>query len=200
MRVFVKHSDDLVVFSYKAKEEFFDTYLPEAEAMLEVFKLCDPSKNVENKTDEDTPEGMKIATRENSEYRLYVPISWVLDKDETTALAYVSESDRSNVSLTSYSPRESMSIDGYFEMCETEYKKLYKEYLRGEDSKEIQMAGKTAKEYVFSFEYNGEKYQSRQVICIYRGMFYIFTYTAKAESFELHMADVEKIISEVEFR
>ena len=62
------------------------------------------------------------------------------------------------------------------------------------------MAGKLAKDYRFSFEYNGEKYESRQVVCIYRGMFYILTYTAKAESFELHSAEVEKIISEVEFR
>ena len=200
MRIFAKYEDDLVIFSYKAKADFFETYLPEAEGMLEVFKFCEPTKNGENKTDKDTPQGMKIASTEDAEYRLYVPSDWMLDKDEKTAFAYVSDTDKSNVSLTSYSPRESMSIDGYFDACETEYKKIYENYQRQEDAIETQMAGKLAKDYRFSFEHNGEKYESRQVICIYRGMFYILTYTAKAESFELHTEEVEKIISEVAFR
>ena len=66
MRIFAKYEDDLVVFSYKAKADFFETYLPEAEAMLEVFRFCEPTENGENKTDKDTPQGMKIASSENA--------------------------------------------------------------------------------------------------------------------------------------
>ena len=201
MRVFAKYSDNFIVFSYKSSKDYFDIYLPEAEAMLEVFKFCEPTnENSADKTDKDTPEGMKIASGEDVEYRFYVPTSWVLDTDESVATAYASEADRSNVSLTSYTPSVSLSIDGYFEMCETEYEKIYENYQRKEDASEIQMAGKLAKDYRFSFEYNGEQYKSRQVICIYRGMFYIMTYTAKAENYDLHTEDVEKIISEITFR
>ena len=201
MRVFAKYSDKFIVFSYKANKDYFDTYISEAEAMLEVFKFCEPTNvNTADKTDKDTPQGMKIASGDDVEYRLYVPTSWVVDPDESVAIAYVSQNDRSNVSLTSYSPSESMSIDGYFERCETEYKKIYESYQREEDVPEIQMAGKIAKDFRFSFTYNGEQYKSRQVICIYRGMFYIMTYTAKAENYDLHTEDVEKIISEIIFR
>ena len=54
MRIFAKYENYLVVFSYKAKADFFETYLPEAERMLEVFKFCEPTQNSENKTDKDT--------------------------------------------------------------------------------------------------------------------------------------------------
>lgn len=199
-RVYAKNSDKFIVFSYKASKDFFERYLPEAEAMLKEFKFCESGSINAPENDKNAPEGMKLASRSEEKYKFYIPSSWIANSKNSSSGGYVSKTDRSNVSFTSYSPRESMSIDGYFEMCEKEYKSIYQSYSREEGMRETTVCGKTARDYRFSFEYEGVQYRSRQVICIYDGMFYIMTYTATAENYNAHAEEVERILSSIEFK
>lgn len=199
MKVFAKLENDFVVFSYKARFDYFDRYLADAEEMLKVFKFSAKSDINIPKDEGNSPEGMKLASRPEERYSLYLPSSWVINSVNAASGGYVPE-DRSNVSFTSYTPRESMSIDDYFNSCEKEYKSIYQNYTRESDIPDAKINEKLAKDYRFSFEYEGEQYRSRQLICIFDGKFYIFTYTAKADSYELHSAEVEKIISEIKFK
>lgn len=200
MKVFARLENDFVVFSYKARFDYFERYLTDAEEMLKVFKFCERGDINAPQNDGSAPEGMKLASRAEEKYSLYLPSSWIINSVNAASGGYVSESDRSNVSFTSYSPRESMSIDDYFNFCEKEYKSIYQGYSRERDIPDTNINGRLAKDYRFSFEYEGEQYRSRQVICIYDGKFYILTYTATADSYELHSDEVEKIISEIKFK
>ena len=61
-----------------------------------------------------------------------------------------------------------------------------------------------ANAYEYTFTYNGSEYHVYQVIAVegwtlsYRG--YVFTYTAKAENYSLHIDDIMKTIEKVDFK
>ena len=62
------------------------------------------------------------------------------------------------------------------------------------------MAGKDARSIVYSVKYAGVEYKIKQVCVFYSEMFYTLTYTAVADSFDLHIDDVDRMISEFTFR
>ena len=43
-------------------------------------------------------------------------------------------------------------------------------------------------------------YKYRQIVVIYKNMFYIFTYTSTPEGYDLHADEVEQIIAKVKFK
>ena len=55
-----------------------------------------------------------------------------------------------------------------------------------------------------SFEYTSSiadvNYKYRQIVVIYKNMFYIFTYTSTPEGYDLHADEVEQIIAKVKFK
>ena len=149
--------------------------------------------------DDKTPEGMKIASDDSIEYRLYVPKSWICKSDSGKSEAYYPESARSNVTLTSYSPNEDTTLDDYVAHRKDEYSKALSGYALVEEN-DVTMAGRTAKSLVFTSTYEGVTYKQRQVIVLYGEMFYTLTYTATAENYDLHTEDVEQMISAFTFR
>lgn len=201
MRAFIKSGSDFVIFSYKAKSDYFDTYISDADSMLEAFKLSYSGDTVRpDEKDKKTPEGMKIASGDNVEYRLYVPEKWTANSKNAIAGAYYSEDDRSNVSLTSYSPTQSTSLDDYVKNCEEANEKIYDDYTLISSETDKKLGGKTARDNTYSFELDGKRYMQRQVICIYNDNIYSLVYTSSPEKFDLHREDVEKIIKEFSFR
>lgn len=201
MYAFVKSESDFVVFCYKAKSDYFDTYISDAESMLEVFKLSYSGDTVRpDEKDKKTPEGMKIASGDNVEYRLYVPEKWIVNSKNAIAGAYYSDDDRSNVSLTSYSPTQSTGLDDYVKSCEEAYEKIYNSFTLVSSETDKKLGERTARDNTYSFELDGKQYMQRQVICIYSDNIYSLVYTSSPEKFDLHREDVEKIIKEFTFR
>lgn len=155
-------------------------------------------------TPKGTPEGMKLASDEDIEYRFFVPTSWVCDPKSGASEAYYDESGRSVVTVTSYVPTSSMSVKDYFKLCEEKYKAELPEYTRIGDAVECKVDSRVAYSYTYETTVEGRRIRIMQTIFVHDSSFYTITYTALAEegcnNFELHLDDVKKMLSEFRFR
>ncbi len=155
-----------------------------------------------------------------SGFDFYVPDSYTADY--ASAIVSATHTDGSNVSLTSavgtnenvntYMLRRFGELDSTVDNIEYElmfdengepiYDPNGKQVIKYESIKFGN--ADAANKYRYSFTYNGEKYEVCQIIVIegwrlsYKG--YVFTYTAKEANYGLHLAEVEKIISKVNFK
>ena len=142
---------------------------------------------------------MKIASPDNVEYRLYVPTTWVCDSQSKKAEAYFPESGRPNVTVTSYSPDEELTVQTYFEKCEKEYK----DALEGYEiilTEERTVAQRQAVSYTYKATVGGVELRLMQTVLVYNGMVYSITYTALDDSFDAHTDDVNAMLDAFIFR
>ena len=162
--------------------------------------LCEKSEEPNDCfTDKKTPDGMKIASPDNMQYRLYVPTSWHCNSQSERSQAYYPESGKPNVTVTSYSPQNVMTAEEYFEECQKEYEKMLEGYsLISVEDKTV--ADRTAKSYVYSATASGREMRIMQTVLVYNDMVYSITYTAFAESFEAHLDDVYSMLDAFTFR
>ncbi|MBO5938526.1 MAG: hypothetical protein J6Q82_03390 [Clostridia bacterium] len=178
---------------YEARTEDYDKIASE-------FVFCEKTDpNGAEMTDNKTPDGMKIASADHLEYRLYVPKTWICDPESGRSEAYYPESEKSNVSLTSYSPSESISVKDYFADCEEEYKTVLPEYERLSEE-ETTVADRLAYSFVYRTVVDGVEFKMMQTVFTYNEIIYSLTYTAIADSFDTHLEDVEAMLSAFRFR
>ncbi len=197
------HGGDVVILSlYCAssaygKNEDYTTMFEQIRANFVLTSKSDAANELV--TDKKTPEGMKIASFDSAEYRLYVPTDWVCNMSDKLSQAYYPESGRPNVSLTSVSPDTDMSVEEYFALAEASYKKDISGYEFV--SKETrQVAQRNAVSYTYRATYGDAEYTIMQTVFIYGELMYSFTYTALSESFETHLGDVNKMLDAFRFR
>ena len=147
------------------------------------------------------PEGMKIASSDEVAYRFFVPQDWVIDRDQRIFAAY-EPSDRTNVSVVPYMPAtDGMTVDEFFGMASDLMQQTA-------DSGSYEQIGYTdamlgsqkAKAYDFTYTVGGKTYRYRQIIAVYKGMFYTLTYTASGASFEEHMDALNAVTAAFVFR
>lgn len=164
------------------------------------FVFCEKAEpNGAELTDKKTPDGMKIASADHLEYRLYVPKTWICDPESGRSDAYYPESEKSNVSLTSYSPTESISVQDHFAKCETEYRATLPEYERLSE-KETTVADRLAYSYTYRTVVEGVEFKIMQTVFTYNEIIYSLTYTAISDTFDSHLEDVDAILSAFRFR
>ncbi len=211
MAVVAPFDEQMLVLTYHAQEDVYNTYLAGMEAAVQHFRWLgtpyvpeEPVHTVD--PDAPAPDGMQLASNDDVAYRFYVPDSWVLDTHLPTSAAYCSESDRSNVTVTVYMPEvDSMTAEEYWEMCLTD--------LQGEDpaesiirelvvlsDTEIELDGRPAHTYVYRGVVADKTYRFSQTIAAYRGMVYTLTYTAADDVFDSHLDEVEAMIAAFDFR
>lgn len=152
----------------------------------------------------EIPDGMQLAT-EAPEYYFFVPMSWIVNTGSGTSSAYYSLNDQTtvSVSVTSYSPEESMDIDGYWDMCEEEYKKEFRNYtFIAEEATTVSSAteARNAKSFTYSADFSGKTYKFSQIIFTNGSMFYIMTYTALTENYDTHLQELAKMKAEFVLR
>lgn len=193
------HGDMVSIHGY-CPTEFLESINADFDRIHETFVLCDKGElGGAEIIDKNTPAGMKIASADQIEYRLYVPKTWVCNPEEGNSYAFYPESERSNVTVNCYSPEQSMSVSDYFAQCEVEYKKVLPSYERLSET-ERTVADREAKSYIYRTVVEGVELKLMQTVFTYSGKFYSITYTATAENFDLHMADVESILNAFIFR
>ena len=195
------NKSDIVSLNMYIPTESVETCKDFVEMIVAEFLLCEKTEHVNDEIiDDKTPEGMKIASDDSIEYRLYVPKTWICKSDSGKSEAYYPESARSNVTVTSYSPNEQMSLDTYGALCIESYKNSLSGFDLVETTLGVTMAGKDALSFAFTSNYDGVTYKQRQVIILYGEMFYTLTYTATSENYDIHIEDVEQIIAAFTFR
>lgn len=199
-QIIVKYQGDFVLLTMYAPTETYDANAYMFDMIAEAFVLCEKGEPVNDcVTDKKTPDGMKIASPDNVEYRLYVPTSWVCSSQSKKAEAYFPESGRPNVTVTSYSPDEELTAEAYFEKCEKEYEDTFEGY-ELISSEERTVAERHAVSYVYSASVGDVRVKLMQTVLVYNGMVYSITYTALEDSFDAHLSDVAAILDAFIFR
>ncbi len=196
----VKYANDFVLLSMHAPTDMYDEYAPQFSKIVDAFVLCEKGDAVNDcVTDSKTPEGMKIASSDIVEYRLYVPTSWICNSQSGKSEAYFPESGKPNVTVTSYSPNEEMSVEKYFEMCEKEYKNSLDgyEFISVSDRT---VGERAAKCYTYSVNAGGARVRIMQTVMSYSGLVYSITYTALDERFDNHVEEVNSVLDAFRFR
>ena len=199
-QLFTKYLGDFITLSFHCPSEGYETYNLQFTEIVNVFTLCEKGEITNDcVTDSKTPDGMKIASQSDIEYRFYVPTSWVCNSESSISEAYYPESGKPNVTVTSYSPDTSMSVQQYFEACE----KRYSEELQGYEfigQTERTVDGRGAISYTYSANYENVKLRIMQTVFVYNDMVYSITYTAPDNIFDSHIQDVESMLSAFRFR
>ncbi len=197
------HKGDFVLLTFHCPAELYDGKAEEFASIEKVFKLCDREAVANDEiVDKKTPEGMKIASSDNKQYKFYVPKSWVCNVESGITEAYYDESGKPNVTVTAFSPDGEITAEQYFELCEAEYKKTLGEngYERLGDPVARKVADRDALSYTYSTKLGDKEFKIRQTVLIYNEIAYSITYTALTDSFDAHIADVDLMLDHFEFR
>ena len=202
---YAEHKGEVIVLSFYCTTERYKAYKDIFATIKTEFVIRNASNSGSAPvTDEDTPEGMKNASFSGGEYAFYVPKSW--DTDMSDKLTEATAKDKkANVTVTGYLPSVEMTVDEYFELCESEYKKLGDSYtLLKSGGRYIKTVGSDGENNATTFEYKivrGEtSYVFSQTVLYYNGMFYSITYTALEENFDTYQADLEKMLENCRFK
>lgn len=197
----VLHKGDMVSLHFYIPTDAVASYADVTNAVTSNFVLCDKAEPKNDEfVDKKTPDGMKIASHDKIEYRFYVPMSWICDSESGISEAYYPESEKTNVTVTSYSPDGDLSAAEYIALCEEEYKTAVSGYELIEKTDGFEVAGRDALSITFKANYDGIDYKIRQTTFMYNKMIYSITYTATDAAFDLHTEDLEQMISEFSFR
>ncbi len=208
LSVIAKYEGDIYMLVYNAPEEQFDNFIEDvegndkSEGIIPYFEFAKPyaAEEKEYSDKADVPEGMKLISTDELPYRFFVPDSWTVNDRAEFPAAYVSDSDSSNVNAHMYmSGSEEVSVEAYFADCEKRYKELFQDYVLV-SSKDIEMDGASAKEFVYTFTSGGVSYKQLQAIVLKGAVYYTVTYTSTPESFDEHLPEVNKMIESFDIR
>lgn len=165
----------------------------------------------EKASDIQVPNGMKLASGESDIYCLFVPNSWTVKRGYDSTAAYYSANDTSNVVVTTYilpsdltvgtaaedENEKSPYIDAYWNELKSKAGNTFKNFAVVEEGKEYPVSdGYYAKQYIYTLTADGKDFKYRALVTYFRGAIICFTYTSTAETFDLHQADVDKMLTE----
>ena len=199
-QVTAKHGEDFVSLNFYCEAELFEANNEQFEEILAAFVLAEKVVINDELVDDKTPEGMKIASSDNVEYRFYVPKTWVCNSEALRSEAYFPESGTPNVTITSFADSEIDTVEKYFALAEAEYKKTISGYelISKEDAGIV--GNRKATSYTYRSVYDGVEFRIRQTMFVFASTVYSITYTALADSFDAHIDDVNKMLEAFEFR
>ena len=165
-------------------------------------------------TSEEVPTGMQIASCAGADYRLYVPTSWVLNTSYGISGAYRNINQQSTVSVNTYAvadyldamtaasvnTAESADRIAWFWTAQclspiTERALNNDVTVVDEECVATSLDGANAKQYRYSALVNGVTLHFLQVVTENKNKFYVFTFTATAEMFEMYRSEVEQMLS-----
>ncbi|MBR6682228.1 MAG: DcrB-related protein [Clostridia bacterium] len=159
--------------------------------------LCSCGENTE------APAGMKaVESSDDLNYNFFIPDAWTQDLSTGAVSAYYSTGDTSNVSITTF------NIDDYEKTLDD----YVNEYMTGLDEnlgeftliegypQNTLLGGFGASKLEYTATFSGTGYKYMQILCIYRGNMYVFTYTSNAEKYDSHLEEVNVMLDNFSFK
>lgn len=154
--------------------------------------------------DASAPDGMVKASAENIGYSFYVPSSWKCDVASGATTAYYSSSDASNVSVMSFSAKNTdFTADSWWDGFLEDFNNTYSEFeLISTEEAALDSSG--AKKYVYTGKLGEVTYKFMQVVTVKKEslsapQIIIFTYTSVPDIFDSHLDDVQKMLDNFKF-
>lgn len=157
-----------------------------------------------SKEESEIPAGMKIASSEDTDYVMYVPENWIVDKSTlyTSAYspAYANKGDASNVSVTAYGlGANETTVEKWFESFYETFTATYEE-VSEYTTKEVEFGEQKAVQFGFSGKLNSLEYDYIIVATIHGHYIYYLTYTSTPEFAADHLTDIETITANFKFK
>jgi hypothetical protein len=203
LHVIAEKDGRFYVFSFTATENLYTHCMSDVQKMLDNFAFGEAYTPVDAlktfPTDQNTPNGMKIASGDEVDYMLFVPTAWAVT--EVGNVYGATAPDGSYISVVPYLPTgDGISVKGYFEKSEELMTSTSGGGYRRISEAEITIGGGKALQYEYEYTVGGVTYRYLQVIVGYKTMIYNLTYTALPQNFDTNRADVDAIIAAFTFR
>ena len=157
-----------------------------------------------SKADPTVPEGMKEASGESVDYNFYVPENWTCDVANGATTAYYSETDRSNVSVMTFTVNYTDdTLADWWKSFESDFQNVYSDF-EVVSSENTVIDGVPALKTVFKGTLEDYEYQFMQVaavkgVALSKPQAYVFTYTSVPSAYESHMEDVQSMLDAFDF-
>ena len=209
-QVIAERGGAFYVFTFSVNEDLLSMLWSDVARMLTEFKFSDTpyipdeiAKNLDKNA--NAPEGMKLASNKEVQYRFYVPLAWTVDQNERVFAAYCGQ-DYASVSVVPYMPDGDVAnVQAFFAKTEAELQAIVDEngyeLIEAESGVECNLGDCKALAYRYRLTINGRTYEYYQVIAAYKTMFYSLTFTAPSQTvYDEHFPEVQKIIDAFEFR
>ena len=206
---YVSEQGRYYLFTFSAPKDEFERWLDIVDEILENITFesfpFEGSDDRKIPTSVDVPDGMKLVSDNEVGYRFFAPESWIRDTKNGQNFVYVSEEDRSNVSMFSYDIGDdaTYTVETYWDMCKEQYENTLGGFEVISESEITLQNGdngeKQAMVYEYTYTLGGTTYKVRQMVVLV-GMIYTMTYTALPEQYDLHLAEVEAMEQALYFR
>lgn len=152
--------------------------------------------------DAEVPEGMKrIESTDKLRFNFFIPETWVQDLSTGVISAYYGLKDMSNVSIMTFSVDDyEKSLGDYVDEYIDGLKKTFTDFELTEDGVKDTLLGKvSSKKFEYTAKLTENEYKFMQVITVYSGYMYIFTYTSQAAAYDSHLEDVQLMLDNFSF-
>lgn len=200
-----KRNGKMYVLTYMAPlEKAYEQYATVVETAVTNFVFTDDTSSQTagtTATPTDTSGTKDIADPAIHDFHLYVPATWITDLQNGTVSAYVSESDRTSISLVKNYPTNANTLPAYFANLENDYLDKLTDYtLITKEQKSTATAEKIdSLRYEFSATRGGNTYRFCQELFVKGSYVYTFTYTATEALYEQHIEEAEAILADITF-
>ncbi len=211
MQYLTRKNGHIFVLTYTANPSEFDQYTEVVGMVAADFVFTNDdiraagAGNGDAGSYENAPEGMREISLEGiHEYSLFVPDAWRTDMQSGIVSAYVSETDRSNISLAHYYPPSGVNtIAEFFAALGTSYSSLYENFevlhQHGEGDEPIAIGGREGALYLMRGTHGGVDYRVMQIFFVKSSNIYVFTYPATDAVFDTHKPTVDDIVAKITF-
>lgn len=170
-----------------------------AAVCLSVFTGCSSG------SDSWHPAGMKLASSEDADYKMWVPESWTVDMSTGITSAYAGSGDYSNVSVTAQNlsgEQNYLTPSEYWEIYKTDLEATFPDIAYDEDTEggiSLMLDENAAMKYSYTATVTGTEFHFISVVCIRSGTVYLITYTAQPAIYENHLEEVQNILDNFSF-
>ena len=170
-----------------------------AAVCLSVFTGCSSG------SDSWHPAGMKLASSEDADYKMWVPESWTVDMSTGITSAYAGSGDYSNVSVTAQNlsgEQNYLTPSEYWEIYKTDLEATFPDIAYDEDTEggiSLLLDENAAMKYSYTATVTGTEFHFISVVCIRSGTVYLITYTAQPAIYENHLEEVQNILDNFSF-
>lgn len=211
MQIYASFSGRFYIFTFTAQlvergdgVTYYDFYLEKVQKVIDNVKFTEITSPAAPEYSKDSDGYLLVSDKKICGYELFIHPEWSVRYAQSNI--GISRPDGASANI-SEATSVGVSYKQYFENRIEELSKLVTdiEVLSGENGTETALGNSTrAIAYEYTYKYNGISYHVYQIIAV-AGDWpvqdgYVFTYTAPESVYELHLAEVTKMIEKVNFR